>query len=150
MPTVEEFIYVDAPPAAVYRLVADLAQRARYLPSNLKYNKALTRPTDVPGARAEFKAKLFGPFSQSLVIQLHALEPSRCVIEGPPDASNFMTRWTFEPEGPGTQVTVQTDFTPPKGVPLGAGRIETLMQRTYRDTLARLKALAEREHPARR
>ena len=151
MASLEEFIYIDAPPEAVYRLLADLAQYHRYAPANVRYGRVLTPRADEPGARIEARVKLAGPFSQRLVMQLLALEPPRCVIAGPPDASNFLTRWTLEPEPPGTQVTVRTDFINPSGVPGPLrGRLETMLQRTYRETLARLKALAERESPARR
>ena len=153
MPSVEEFIYVEAPLEAVYRLVADLAQHARFLPSNARYVRALTPVTDRPGARIAVKIKLVGPFWQEGVVQLHALEPPRCVVEGPPDAANFMTRWTLVPEPPGTMVVVHTDFVPPSGGGLGGlvgGRLETTMSRAYRESLTRLKAIVEAEAPPRR
>jgi uncharacterized protein YndB with AHSA1/START domain len=153
MPSVEEFIYVEAPPEAVYRYVADLRQHPRFAPPNLKYVRPLTPVSDQPGARAAVRIKVAGPFWQDGVVQLHALEPPNCVIVGPPDASNFMTRWTLVPEPPGTVVVAHTDFLPPSGGALGGlvgGRLETTLSRAYRETLVRLKTLVEREMPPRR
>jgi hypothetical protein len=146
---------VGAPPEAVYRLVADLAQYARYAPTNLRCGRALTSYTDEPGARIELRLRLVGPLWQHRVLQLHALEPPCCAIVGPPDASAFLTRWTLAAEPPGTVVTISTDLGPPGGLlapaaPLIAWRLTALARRTQGDVLARLKQVAEQDLPARR
>ncbi|SRR5579884_3369306 len=153
MPSVEEYIYVETPPEVVYRYLADLRQHPRFAPSNVKYVRPLTPFTDQPGARVAVKVKVAGPFWQDGVLQLHALERGHCVVIGPPDASNFMTRWTLLPEPPGTMVVVHTDFVSPAGGGLGSlvgGRVETLLSRGYREALVRLKELVEHELPPRR
>ena len=154
VPSIEQFIYVEAPQEAVYQLVADLAQHARYLPKNMRYVRPLTPHTNQPGSRAEVKVQVAGPFWQSLVLQIHSLEPPRYMVEGPPEASPFLIHWLLSPEPPGTVVLVRTDFAPPgkgSGVPkVLAGRLEELLGRGQRDMLVRLKALAERQFPIRR
>jgi uncharacterized protein YndB with AHSA1/START domain len=143
VPTVEDFIYIEAPPAAVYRLVSNLARLPSYLPPNVHYLRALTALTDEPGARAELEVQLAPLIWQSVVVQVHAVEPPRCVVVGPPDASNFLTRWTLEPEPPGTLVTLRTDFTAPSR--WVENWLSRLLRRTYRELLLRLRAVAQGE-----
>ena len=152
MPSVEEFIYVEAPPEAVFYYLVDLARQARFAPSNLKIVRPLTPFTDGPGARMLVKVKVAGPIWQEGVVQIHAVDPPWCVVQGPPEADNFMTRWELHPEPPGTVAVVHTDFVPPSGGIGGlvSGRLETTMLRSYRETLMRLKELVEHELPPRR
>jgi len=139
----------------VYRLVADLAQYARYAPPNVRCGRALTPYTDQPGARIELRLRLCGLLWQRRVLQLHALEPPCCAIVGPPDASEFLARWTLAAEPPGTVVTLSTDLIPPGGLlapaaPLIAWRLTALARRAHGEVLARLKRVAEQDAPARR
>jgi ribosome-associated toxin RatA of RatAB toxin-antitoxin module len=147
VPTVEDFLYIEARPAVVYRLVSNLARLPSYLPPHVHYLRALTVQTDEPGARAELEVQLAPLIWRSVVVQVHAVEPPRCVIMGPPDAGNFLTRWTLEPEPPGTLVTLRTDFT-------ASSRwlenwLNRFLRRTYRELLLRLRAAAQGEAPQR-
>ena len=147
----EELMYVEAPPEVVFRFVADLAQYARYASSCVRYGPALTATTDQPGARIELQVRRIGPFWQRRVLQLHAVEPPRCAIVGPPEGGAGLLRWTLEPEPPGTVVTLSSDLPAPAG-PLGGALQRWAAARlavAHRDALLRLKALAERENPVR-
>jgi hypothetical protein len=151
VPTVEDFTYIEAPPEVVYRLLADLAQYGRFAPPGMRVHDALTLRTDEPGARIAISLRIFGPFRPAFVLQVHALEPPRCVIAGTPDAATFVTRWTLEPEPPGTVTAVTVDYRPTNRLTaLLGGLVQVRLQRTYRDLLARLRAVAEQENPARR
>jgi len=142
--TIEEFTYIDAPPALVYHLLRDLTQQARYFPRGMKYRRALTPATDVVGARTEIDIQVAGPFWRTLILQLHAIEEGRALVIGTPDAATLVTRWRLEPEPPGTLATVTVDF---QESGLLAMRFGTVLRRAYRALLQRLRALAEAENP---
>ncbi|HLI29272.1 MAG TPA: SRPBCC family protein [Chloroflexota bacterium] len=144
MGTLEEFTYIDAPPALVYHLLRDLANQARYFPRGMKYRRALTAATDVVGARVEIDIQVAGPFWRSYVVQLHAVEEDRALVIGTPDAATLVARWRLDPEPPGTLATVTVDFLD-RG--LLAPRFATVLRRHYRALLQRLRALAEEQRP---
>ena len=145
MGTVEDFTYIEAPPPLVFRLVSDLARQQHYFPRGLRYMRALTPTTNDVGARVEIMVQLIGPIWRTYILQLHAVEAGRAAVIGTPDAASFMLRWRLDPEPPGTLATLTIDHQVP-GL-LGA-RLGTVLRRTCRDLLQKLRGLAEEQNPS--
>ena len=133
---------VDAPPAAVYELIADARRRATWLPELETTPDAPDRPL-TKGDRFVGYAELLGHrfVGSSEVVDA---DPGQGLVEQVVIGARFRTAWNVTPSGDGTscRVTHEIDIEFPQG-PMG--RIERWVLARYLVRLQRkgLRRLAQ-------
>jgi hypothetical protein len=144
--------HLDAPPAAVYRVLLDF-DHDRYSQISEIYKESSYLPPDSDGTplvytRVEGCLLMFCR-SMRRVERLEVVTPRFIRSKAVPDRSDFkfaMSEWTLEPEAGGTKVTYTMDMEPDfwlppfvgpwflkrtllRGAPVAIDRIESLAQR---------------------
>jgi hypothetical protein len=133
---------VGAPPALVYRLIADMREHhANFLPPSLKDLRV-----EQGGYGAGTTYRVTGVFlggERELHMRVDEPEPGRVLTESHLD-SPLVTRWTIDPEGDASRVTIETVWPSAGGI---GGVLERLlapraMARVYREELRLLDRYA--------
>ncbi len=141
MAVVQEFVAIDAPREAVFRLIRDRAQRARFLPDGWRVIRLIGGRADAVGSAMEIEAQ-FGPGMTSHVIETYEITEDQ-LFEGPPPRDNYITTWTVGADERATLVGLHTRFS--YGDIFGEFFVRRRLRRAYRQQLQRLKAVAEAE-----
>jgi hypothetical protein len=136
---------VGAPPALVYRLIADMREHhANFLPPSLKDLRV-----ESGGYGAGTTYRVTGVFlggERELHMRVDEPEPGRVLTESHLD-SPLVTTWTIEPETDGSRVTIDTVWPPAGGL---GGVLERLlapraMAKVYREELRLLDRYAREQ-----
>ncbi|GGG70718.1 hypothetical protein GCM10011374_39180 [Kocuria dechangensis] len=150
----EESVHIDAPPQAVYDVVADVTRTPEYSP---EVDEVVWLDDDGPRVGARFRARNRVPpesrFSWHNKPIVMAAEPGRefAFARTEPFAGTIVWRYRFEPEGTGTRVTESYEVARPVGRigwfiigTLGRDRDRmTTMRDGLRESLQRLKRVVE-------
>ena len=150
----EESVHIEAPPQAVYDVVADVTRTPEYSP---EVDEVVWLDDGGPHVGARFRARNRVPadsrFSWPNRPIVMAAEPGRefAFARTEPFAGTIVWRYRFEPEGTGTRVTESYEVARPVGR-IGWFIIGTLgrdpermttMREGLRESLRRLKRLVE-------
>lgn len=145
---------VNAPADAVFRLILDQRQRARFLPDGWSVRRLVTSVNDGVGATMEIDARI-GPGLTPMLVQVQEVRdrtpeaPMQIqLVEAPPAADNYITTWTVQDEIEVAVVYLHIDFS--YGGFLGEIFAKRSLVRACVQMLERLKALAESEARERR
>lgn len=150
----EESVHIEAPPQAVYDVVADVTRTPEYSP---EVDEVVWLDDGGPHVGARFRARNRVPedsrFSWHNRPIVMAAEPGRefAFARTEPFAGTIVWRYRFEPEGTGTRVTESYEVARPVGRigwfiigTLGRDRDRmTTMRQGLRESLQRLKRVAE-------
>ena len=103
---------VDEPPAAVFELLADMAELQRWNP-NVRSSQRISGNRLEPGSRYESTVAR-GPMRMTARSELVTVEPSRKVqYEGSIAGFWSVDSLTFEPSGDGTRITFRNETRTP-------------------------------------
>ena len=133
---------IAAPADVTYKLIADAAQRPKFVPESFSGFEVLSGGV---GAGTVHKFDFQAPSRpvRSYVMEMTEPEPGRVLVETDRNSS-LVTRFTVTPQGQGCQVAITTTWK-------GAGGIGGFFEKTfapkalrgiYADELARLDAYA--------
>lgn len=136
---------VEAPPALVYRVIADYVDHhPRILPKPEFESLVVEKGGRGAGTLVRVAMKVMGARSES-VLEVSEPEPGRVLLERDV-AGTLETRFTVAPEGAGARVTLATEWAPRPGL---RARIERWVQprvarKLYERELALLAEYAPR------
>jgi hypothetical protein len=139
LPTVQEFIAIAAPREAVFDLIRDQSQRARFLPDGWRFLGTLSEQSDGLGSQMEVEWQI-GPRPLQQVIETLAVSDNQ-VIEGPPGGDNYVTTWTVGEDATATLIGLHMRFE--YGDFLSEFFVKRRLHRAFRQQLQRLKQVAE-------
>jgi carbon monoxide dehydrogenase subunit G len=128
---------IQAPPARVLGLIADLGERRRFLPDAWRF---IGTSEDPDGRiQIEFEAAI-GPLPLHYVIRTLLVGENQ-VVEGAPGGYNYVTTWTVTPYENGSVLQMEMQFE--YGGFLGEFLVKRRLRKAYREKLLKLKRLAE-------
>jgi uncharacterized membrane protein len=145
MANVSKTLVVNAPPDAVYSFVADFPERAPSFIPGLNRIENVSSPQAGPGQTWDYEFNWFG-----LVISGR----SKCTKLERPRLYEFETvtgnpstwRYSFEPDGSATRVTLRVDYEVPDNQLARfatEGMLQSMNEERAAETLANLKGLVE-------
>lgn len=145
MASVSKTIVVNAAADAVYSFVADHPERATAFIPGLNRIENVSSPDAAPGQTWDYEFNWFG-----LVIS----GSSRCTKLERPRLYEFETvtgnqstwQYRFEPDGPGTRITLRVDYDVPQNQLARfatEGRLQAMNEERAAEALANLKGLVE-------
>lgn len=145
MASVSKTIVVNAAADAVYSFVADHPERATAFIPGLNRIENVSSPDAAPGQTWDYEFNWFG-----LVIS----GSSRCTKLERPRRYEFETvtgnhstwQYRFEPDGPGTRITLRVDYDVPQNQLARfatEGRLQAMNEERAAEALANLKGLVE-------
>jgi hypothetical protein len=135
---------VAAPPATVYRVIADYHNgHPRILPGAFR-NMVVEKGGVGAGTETRFEVHAFGQ-TQSIRHEVFEPEPGRVLVERDRDVDSHTT-FTVDPAAGGSRVTIHSELLSRSGL---AGVIERFLsrrflRRLYREELANLEREAQR------
>ena len=146
----EVTIHIDAPPARVYELVADISRMGEWSPETYRTEWIDEATGAVPGAR--FKGyNRYGRIKWATTVEIETADPGRQLSFATRFGKKTVgTRWSFglRPEGGGTQLTQTRENLWTSRVVRGFEAVfmrghEASFEASMRQTLERIKAAAE-------